>query len=231
MEFFQTVIVQATNDVEIGRKVRAIKMIAKAENDQPDRPVVPLPPSLPVAPVPYFDIGEDTGKPGDTVSVSIEGGCHGATNGFHIGGGAAGHGKFEPTGVTLGKYLHDYLRAQGAITVEPSGKETDHYWSIFQFVEAQPHRALPEEWWEYALGFFSMSQERTIPPIPIPNGTELFTLHVKILASTDPGVYELTCEDEHYYTHSRPRRRDFLYTNERQGFTNIETIPGKITVV
>lgn len=187
---------------------------------------------------PYFDVGDATGKRGDTVSISVEGGCLGATNGFHIGGGVgllpdvprSGYGNFQAVRVELGEYLHDYLKAQGAITVDPQGKETDHYWSIFQFIKHDPHRALPEEWWEYALGFFSISQERIIPPIPIPSGTELFRLKIKILATTDPGEYELTCKDEHYYTHSRQRRREFLYTNDHQGYTLIETFGGKLTV-
>jgi len=238
------VTVHGRDHTDFGRKVEAIDAIARAPQEMPPGPTVPpviLPPietPVPVPPKPYFDVGDGSGKPGDTVEISVEGGSVGAVSGFHIGGGVGripdeprtGYGNFQAVGVTLGKYLHDYLLAQGAITVDDQGKETAHYWSIFQFVQHEPHRPFPEEWWEYALGFFSISQERSIPPIPIPNGTELFTLQVKILALTDPGVYDLTCEDEHYWVHSRPRRRDFMYTNERQGYTKIETFGGKLTV-
>ncbi len=229
MEFFQTVLVQATNDVEIGRKVRAIKEIAREiENDQPDIPTVPLPPSPPAAKAPYFDIGEATGKPGETIGILVEAGCPNPITGFHIGGGVgldsslqgAGYGKFKAVGVTLGKYLMDYITSQGL---------TD-FWKLFQFASWESHQSLPEEWWEYALGFFSLSQERIVPPIAIPSGTELFTLQIEILPKTARGEYELTCKNEYYFTHARQRRRQFLFTNERQGFTNIVTIPGKITV-
>ena len=174
------------------------------------------------------------------VEISVEAGCVYKTSGFHIGGGVgllpnvarSGYGLFQAVGVKLGKYLTDYLTAQGM--VDEDGEEK--FWSIFQFVKHDPHHALPEEWWEYAAAFFSMSQERIVPPITIPGGTELFTLQIKILEGTPEAQYTLTCEDEHYYTHARQRRRDFLFTANTDspfasgGITDIETFPGLLRV-
>lgn len=206
------------------------------------QPIVPAPPPPPPPKVrvPYFDIGDAEGSPGDTVEISVEAGCVYKTSGFHIGGGVgllpnvarSGYGLFQAVGVKLGKYLTDYLTAQGM--VDEDGEEK--FWSIFQFVKHDPHHALPEEWWEYAAAFFSMSQERIVPPITIPGGTELFTLQIKILEGTPEAQYTLTCEDEHYYTHARQRRRDFLFTANTDspfasgGITDIETFPGLLRV-
>jgi len=206
------------------------------------QPIVPAPPPPPPARIPYFDVGDAEGRPGETVEISVEAGCIHLISGFHIGGGVgllpnverSGYGQFEATGVRLGKYLFDYLTAQGLIV-----DMVEKFWSIFQFVKHDRDKErfpLPEEWWEYALAFFSMSQERTVPPIRIPGGTELFTLMIKILPGTPEGQYTLTCKDEHYYTHSRQRRRDFLFTANSDspfasgGVTRIETFPGLLRV-
>ena len=143
---------------------------------------------------------------------------------------------YEAVGVDLGEYLTSYFKAQGLI-VEKDGAWVDQYWSLFQMAKHDPHRALPEEWWEFAVGFWSMAQERTVPPVEIPSGTALFTLKIRILEGTAPGEYDVTCEDEHYWTHSRTRRRDFMFTAGRDsqfargGITKVETIGGKITVL
>lgn len=248
MEFLQTVNVQAHNDVEIGRKVRAITRIAAEpiEGDgQPpeaDKPAEPLPPPPPPAPVPYFDVGEAEGKPGTSVLVTIEAGCVYHMDGFHIGGGVgltlvdgepvprSGYGKFRATEVVIGDYLAKQLAAQNVIhTIKNDGHEHDHYWSAFQFIDAKK-RPLPEEFWEFALQGFSIDQKRVIEPFPIPSGTELFKLKIEILPGTQPGEYLLTCADERYYRNSRIRRRDYAYTYKPQGFTKIETFPGQITV-
>lgn len=200
----------------------------------------PLPPSLPA---PYFDIGEATGKAGETVSLSVEGRCRFLVNGFHIGGGCgkldverSGYGLFEAVGVKLGAFLRGYLKAKDLIHDEPMHQH-DHFWSVFQMAKWDPSKALPEEWWDFAIGFFSLDQERSAPPTTIPSGTELFTLEVKILPGTAPGEYDVTCRDEWYYTRSHQRRRDFLYTTDRDsefasgGITKLELGGGKIVVV
>ncbi len=241
--------VYGRDHAEFGRKVEAIDAIARTPQELPPGPIDPHPPVLPpiglppiikpppTTPKPYFDIGDATGKPGDIVELSVEGGCRFQTNGFHIGGGCgllpdvprSGYGLFEATGATLGKFLHDYLKAHGAITGAP-GSEIDHYWSGFEMAK-HSNGALPEEWWQYAIGFFSLGQERTIPPIEIPSGTELFTLKIKILPETPPGEYTVTCLDEHYYTQSRHRRRDWLFTGDVSGgYTKLDLMGGKITV-
>jgi len=206
LEFLQTVNVQATNDVEIGRKVRAIKRIAAEpiENGQPpdggDKPTA--------APVPYFDIGEATGKPGETVGIPVEAGCLNPVTGYHIAGGVGldskvpggGYGKFRAVGTTLGRYLAEYFESQGL----------SNHQDFFQFASWESHRALPEEWWESFIGFYSIAQKKHLPPVVIPSGTHLFTLQIEILPNTAPGEYELTCKDEYYYTHDRQRRRDLM---------------------
>jgi len=210
----------------------------------PPEPPVVQPPLIPVqlppppARTPYFDVGEATGKPGETVDIIVEAGCLYPMTGFHIGGGVgkteaaerSGYGKFEALGVILGPYLHRYLKDQDVKFHDSKDRVEDHYFSTFQFMDWDHAGALPEEWWEFALLFFSVGHETTFPPIPIPGGTHLFTLQIQILPTTAPGVYELTCKDEWYYLNSRIRRRDFTYTNDEQGFTNIETFGGKITV-
>lgn len=200
-------------------------------------PIDHLPPSLP-----YFDIGDATGKAGETVSLSVEGGCRFPINGFHIGGGCgkldvprSGYGLFEVVGVKLGAFLRAYLKAEDMLHDEPMHQH-DHFWSIFQMAKARPHRALPEEWWSFALGFFSIDQERQVPPTTIPSGTELFTLEVKILEGTEPGEYDVTCLDKHYFTQSHRRRLDLMFTANTDspfasgGVTKLELGGGKITV-
>ena len=50
-------------------------------------------------------------------------------------------------------------------------------------------------------------------------------------------MYELSCKDEFYYTHSRQRRRDFLYTTDSDsefasgGVTKVDCQGGTLTVV
>ncbi len=247
--------VHGQDAADLGRKIEAIDTIARMPQEVPDSPGIPVvippigppgkPPDKPpvVEVKPYFDIGDGSGKPGDLVELVVEAGCRFATNGFHIGGGCgkldeprSGYKLFEAVGVDLGEYLTSYFKAQGLI-VEKDGAWVDQYWSLFQMAKHDPHRALPEEWWEFAVGFWSMAQERTVPPVEIPSGTALFTLKIRILEGTAPGEYDVTCEDEHYWTHSRTRRRDFMFTAGRDsqfargGITKVETIGGKITVL
>ncbi len=230
--------VHGQDSADFGRKVEAIDAIARAPQEMPPGLPPTIPPVIPdlpdpVLPKPYVDIGDATGKAGDIVELEVEAGCRFRTNGFHIGGGCgkideprSGYGLFEATGTTLGPYLTAYLKSHGL----------EDHWSIFQMVKAQPHRALPEEWWEYAVGFFSMGQERTVSPVQIPSGTKLFTLKIKILAGTPPGEYEVTCKDEWYYTNAHQRRRDFMFTADRDsplasgGVTKLELTGGRITV-
>lgn len=202
-------------------------------------PVVVSTPPPPVERVPWFQMGDVEGKPGDLVKVPVYGWCSHRIEGFHIGGGVgllpdvSGYGQFRAVGVTLGQYLHDYLLTQGAIEVKTSDgtkEEVSHHYSAFQFIDASYH-ALPEEFWEYFLGFYSLSQKRSIPPILIPPGTELFRLKIEIHAGTPKGQYTLTCKDEHFWTHDRVRRRDYMYNYSPQGFTKVECISGKLTVV
>ncbi len=198
-----------------------------------------LPPAeSPAEKKPYFDIGEATGKPGETVDIVVEAGCPEPMSGFHIGGGVgllpaderSGYGKFKAVGVILGPFMRNYLKDEGIIHDSP-GHQHDHFWSIFQFIPWDPNRALPEEWWEYGMSTFSIDlKEPPLPSIPIPGGTKLFTLKIEILSGTPSGEYVLTCRDEWYYTHTYQRRRDFMFTNERQGITKVETFGGKLTV-
>jgi len=208
----------------------------------PERPSIdPLDPPDLVKPLPartpYFDVGEAKGAPGDIVDIVVEAGCLYPMSGFHIGGGVgkteeerSGYGKFVASGAVLGPYLQRYLKADDAKRHNSPDEVGDHYFSTFKFMDWDHAGALPEEWWEFVLGLFSLEHEATLPPVPIPAGTHLFTLRIVILPTTPPGVYELTCRDEWYYLNSRIRRRDFTYTNDEQGFTNIETFGGKITV-
>lgn len=178
---------------------------------------------------PYFDLEDAEGKAGDIIPIRMIGGCRHPVNGFHIGGGLSGYGKFEAQSAQLGPFLQAYLDANSL---------GDAYWSIFQMVRWDENKALPEEWWEYAMSTFSISQRSApLAPIQIPVDTWLFTLHVKILEVTDPGVYHLTCKDEEYYTNSHQRRRDFLYTTDKDsefasgGVTKVDCKGGKITVL
>lgn len=211
-----------------------------AEEEEREDPL-PAPPPPEPAPVkkPYFSIGSAVGKAGETVSLSIEGGCRFPMNGFHIGGGVGlrpfiekdGYGRFEATGVKLGPFLRAYLEDEGLIHNEPLHQH-DHFWSVFQMAKWEPHNALPEEWWDYSIGFFSLDEKAQAPPTTIPSGTELFTLEVKILPSTAPGEYEVTCKDEWYYTQTHQMRRDFLYTTATgSGTTKLNLAGGKIVVV
>lgn len=205
----------------------------------PDPQAPPLPPPPPDTParIPYFDIGDAEGKPGETVEIFVQAGCAHPMNGFHIGGGVgflpnverSGYGKFKAIGTKLGPFLRGYLKAQDVLHDEPFHQH-EHFWSDFQFVTWEGDGALPEEFWEFAVGFFSLDQVRMVPPIPIPAGTDLFSLEIEILDGTPEGQYVLTCADEHYYTNSRARRRDYTWTYSPQGFTKIETFPGLLRV-
>ncbi len=237
------VTVHGQDSADFGRKVEAIDAIARAPQKLPPGPIVhpPIESPAPEPPKPYFDIGDAIGKAGDTVKLEVEAGCRYTMNGFHIGGGCGlqpnfpGYGKFEAIGAKLGPFLRDYLKAEDLIHDEPNHQH-DHFWSIFNMMKHDPQHALPEEWWEYAIGFFSLDQKKGVPPTTIPSGTLLFTLEVKILDGTPPGEYEVTCLDEHYYTHSRQRRRDFMFTADTDspfasgGVTKLELTGGKITV-
>lgn len=225
--------------IKISSGVLNVDGIIGAPPPEDPGPPVPIGPGIepPLARLPYFDIGEATGKAGETVSLSVEGGCRFLTNGFHIGGGCAGYGKFEAVGVKLGAFLRGYLQAEDMIHDQPMHQH-EHFWSIFKMVKGgTPAYALPEEWWEFAMAFFSLDQKRTVPPVTIPSGVELFTLEVKILADTPPGNYQFSCKDEHYYTQPHQRRRDFMYTTDRDsefargGITKLDLTGGEITVI
>lgn len=213
--------------------VQLVGLLAEARSE-PQPPLIPVTP--PTERIPYFDVGDVTGVPGETVYVRVEGGCLHPITGFHACGGGgktdkprSGYGNSRVTGVILGPFLRRHLKEQGAIHDEPDHLH-NHYWSRFQFFDWETHHPLPEEWWEFAIGFFSLDQKRTVEPLAIPSGTHLFTLHIEILKDTKPGVYELTCLDEHYYLNSRVKRRDLEYTYSTQGFTKVETYGGKLTV-
>ena len=232
--------VHGRDATDLGKKIAAIDALARTPQEMPtehpgpvDHPVVDLPDLV----APYFDIGDATGKAGETIELSVEGGCRFLMSGFHIGGGCgldprvkrSGYGKFQAIGVSLGEFLRNYLREEDLIHDEPNHQH-DHFWSIFNMMNRE-HRALPEEWWEYAIGFFSIDQERDVPPTTIPSGTEIFRLHIKILDGTPPGEYDVTCINEWYFTNSRPRRRGFLYSGEPSGgYTKLDLQAGKITV-
>jgi len=204
-------------------------VIAPPPGSGPGGGVEPPPDPAPTTRQPYFDLGNAEGKAGDIVQIKMIGGCRHPVNGFHIGGGLAEYGKFEAQGALLGPFLQAYLDANNL---------SDHYWSIFQMVNWNDNKALPEEWWEYAMSTFSISQRSApLPPIQIPVDTILFTLQIKILDGTDPGTYPLTCKDEFYYTNTNQRRRDFLYTTDKDsefasgGVTKVDCTGGNITVL
>jgi hypothetical protein len=221
-----------------------IPIIPPPGGGEPTDPITPAPPPPPTVRRPYFDIGDGEGKPGEVVEIVVEAGCVHPINGFHIGGGVgllpnverSGYGLFRGVGVKLGPFLRGYLMEQDLLHDEPFHRH-DHYWSGFQFIQARPSRPFPEEFWEYAIGFFSLDQQRAgIDPVAIPGGTELFTLQIEILDGTPEAQYTLTCEDEHYWTHGRVRRRDYLFTANAEspfasgGVTKIETFPGLLRV-
>ena len=176
----------------------------------------------------YFDLGDAQGKAGEIVTVEMLGGCRHPVTGFHIGAGLAGYGKFVALSATLGDFIQDYL---------DTNKMGDDYWSGFNMA-GHDKGGLPTEWWDYAIAFFSIGQARgPIAPIQIPVDTELFTVKIKILEGTPPGVYDMVCKDEYFYTQKRIRRRDFLYTTNtesefaRGGVTKVDTSGGKLTVI
>jgi len=191
-------------------------------------PVEPPVEPPPTTRQPYFDLGDGDGRAGEIISIPMVGGCRHPVNGFHIGIGLAGYGKFKCEGVALGEFLQNYLTANDM---------QDSNWSGFNMV-GHKERALPTEWCDYAMAFFSIDQKRgPLPPIQIPVETHLFSFQLKILEGTPPGVYELSCKDEFYYTHSRQRRRDFLYTTDSDsefasgGVTKVDCQGGTLTVV
>lgn len=254
--------VHGRDATDLGQKIAAIDALARTPAAVADLPIdvpgvdPPDDPTLdpPVLVAPYFDIGDAAGKAGDVVELSVEAGCRFKTNGFHVVGGAglladvpqSGYGKFRAIGVSLGSFLTAYFKSQGLIVnTEDEAlppKWADQYWSLFHFInhapqQDPPQHPFPEEWWEYHVGFFSINQEKYAPPIQIPSGTELFRLKIQILEGTDPGEYEVTCKNEHYWTHERPRRRELMFNTAsdspfaRGGITKLELLGGKITVI
>ncbi len=209
------------------------KQVAAPPGSQPGKPPEEPPPTTRQ---PYFDIGDGQGRAGDIVRIPVFGGCRLRINGFHIGGGVgktdedrSGYGKFEAVGADLGIFLLDYLTANNL---------QQSYWADFEMVKHEPHGALPEEWWQYAMAFFSIDQAKApLPPIQIPVDTLLLTLRIKILDGTPPGDYELTCKDEHHYSREKRRRKDWLYTTDTDsplasgGVTQVDLQGGKLTVI
>ena len=204
-------------------------IIAEPEPEhQPDPPPnrkQPEPP--PSTRQPYFDLGDGQGKAGEIVEIQMLGGCRYPVSGFHIGAGCAGEGKLEAQGFVLGPFLQEYFNVNNM---------GDAYWSGFNMA-TNARGALPMEWWDVAVSFFSLSQTRSpIAPIQIPVDTLLFTLQMKILEGTPPGEYEMVCRDEYFYTQKRRRRRDFLYTTDsesefaRGGVTRVDCQGGRLTV-
>lgn len=225
--------------VRVGNLRLMLLTSGPSENEAPEpEPIEAKPPiQPPPARKPYFDVGDATGAPGETVEVIVEAGCLFPITGFHIGGGVgitseprSGYGKFRAVGVKLGPFLSRYLKAKDDKLHASPDEVGDHYFSRFQFMDWSTNAALPEEWWEFLVGFFSLEHQATLGATHIPVGTNLFTVMIDIHASTRPGKYELTCKDEWYYLNSRIRRRDFTYTDANQGITKVETFGGVLTV-
>lgn len=170
-------------------------------------------PTAPAERVPWFQMGQGEGKPGDLVEVPVYGGCLHKIDGFHVAGGCATQ-RLVAKSAKLSSYLGDYLKGQ-----DPFIK--------FQYIE----RGLPESWWEFAIGFFSLAGRTMFPPITVPNGTELFRVTFLVKDDILPETAELVCADEYFYTHKVQRRRDLTYTYSPQGFTKVECISGKFTVL
>ena len=162
-----------------------------------------------------------TSHPADTVTISspslvpitVYGGCLHKIDGFHVAGGCATQ-RLVAKSAKLSSYLGDYFEGQ-----DPFIK--------FQYIE----RGLPESWWEFAIGFFSFAGKTMFPPITIPDGTELFRVSFQVKDDILPETAELVCADEYFYTHEVQRRRDLTYTYSPQGFTKVECISGKFTVL
>ena len=185
-------------------------------------------PALPTTRHPYFDLGDAQGKVGELVSIPMIGGCRHPVNGLHIGIGLDGYGNFKMEGFTLGDFLKDYFAANNML---------DSYWSGFNMV-SRVQGALPTEWCDVVVAMFSISQKRApLPSIQIPVETELFSFQIRILEGAALGEHELTCLDEVYFTRKQRRRRDFLFTTDREsefargGVTKISTHGGILTVV
>lgn len=200
----------------------------------------PKPKREPQTVIPYFDVGDAKGSPGDTVSIEMFAGSPIPIDGWHLCGGVgktdeprSGYGLFQAVGVTLGTFVEEYLKANGI---------DDSYFSKFGFLPFRPkdkqtgitpENPLPEEFWEYMVGFFSIPERKTVPAIPIPANTVLFTVEIEILPGTPPGKYELTCVDEYYYTTKRARRIDLLFSNANisGGATRLDLRGGKVEVL
>lgn len=211
------VTVEAPGPERFGQKVAMIEKLAAPPVSA--TPPVGLPtvrpvPAEPIVKKPYFLVGQATGAPGSIVEVPVFGGCTGSMLGFHIGGGC-GDWDTIPTGFVLSDFLAGYLL---------------NYRPLEEFHYLGKDSAIPEAFWECYLGFFSVAGETMIPPIPIPSGTELFRITFKIASNATPGELTLSCKDQFYYTHSNSRRRDYEYANDRQGYTDIDCIGGKIIV-
>ena len=207
--------------------------------------LIPIDPPPRTTRKPYFDLGNGSGKVGELVEMPMIGGCRHPVNGFHIGIGLGGYGNFEMEGFVLGEFLTEYMKAQGLIVEKLDdhgeivpGVWIDHYWSGWNMVKHEPHHALPTEWCDVAVATFSLSQKSgPTPPIQIPVDTELFTFQIRVLPKASIGEHDLVCKDEFFYTQSRQRRRDFLYTTDRDsefasgGVTRVDTQGGTLTVV
>jgi hypothetical protein len=187
---------------------------------------------------PWFQVGNAKGAVGDIVEVPVIGGCVYHIDGFHIGGGlggptnkktgGSGYGTLRLDDVVLGSYLTDYFQAQGMIADDGS----EMFYSDYQMATWANDGALPEEFWEFAIGFFSVLSKEEIKPVTIPSGTELFKLKIEILpAAHGRGTLPLSCRDNYYYTQQVYRRRDYTYTYPPQGFTQIETADGELTIL
>jgi hypothetical protein len=218
---------------ELENWIRSIRGLKKAPPDQDHQAMVAgghgivAPPTEPAGP--FFDIGDATGKKGDEVLVSVYGGSVLPMSGFHIGGGCglnpnverSGYSNLRAKGVHLGSYLTDYLTSHDALSSA---------FQRFEMIEwGEVNHPLPEEWWQYALGFFTLSGGQIIPPIPIPQGTELFQVSFEILTDK-PGELGLTCINNHYYTQKKRRRRAWCYTGEGQGQHRVDCNGGKLVV-
>lgn len=232
---------------ELEKLVESLRGPVRSLEPQPllssEAPPAASPALPPTTRAPYFDLGDAEGKPGELVEIPMIGGCRRPMNGFHIGIGLSGYGAFVCEGVILGPFLTEYMKAQGLIVEKRDAQGqfvpeewVDRYWSGFNMV-GQEEGALPTEWCDYAMAFFSIGQNRgPLPSIQIPVETHLFSFQIRILATTKPDVYDLACEDEHFYLQKGSarlgRRRDFLYQTESGGgVTEVDCQGGKLTVL
>lgn len=235
MEFTQIVNVQATNDVDIGRKVRAIKRLAAEPIDEPavdeqeDVPDVDEKPPTPVITRPWgqMDVSEVTGKRGETVEVELRGETDSPVQGWVAAIGYESN-HFEFLDVHFGPFLKENGRKATELVSDRRRGEA-------RIGNAGPHLKLAQTGWHISIPADTLPSDvddpgavtgGVSPALLIPPDTLLATIKFRISGSAPIASHPLLNWSMKF---GKPKTRHLFTSLEHTGI-DPETEDGAIVV-